>query len=122
MAGHRLQVRVTAHETGYADKTAATSQVLVRPGIITLNAKPRVLGTYRVGRTLSATAGTSTPTTASRTDVWYIRSGARWILKHTGRKFSLTRRDRGRRVQLRVTYRSPGFLPKTVTLTGAIVH
>jgi hypothetical protein len=68
----KLTVTVTARRTGYADGTATSSAITVAKGVAPKATKlPAITGTAKVGRTLTASHGTWTPSPTSYTHQWY---------------------------------------------------
>lgn len=105
----------------------ATVTITVAPGTIT-SPVPTVLGTARVGRTLSAGTPTWGPGTVTKSYRW-LRNGAA-ITGATAASYKLTAADLGKKVSVRVTGTKAGYptvvrtsLAKTVArgiLTTAI--
>lgn len=104
-AGRRLTVAVTARRTGYTSQTATSGSVGVRLHATT---RPYLKGSFAPGRTLTVMVGVWTPSASSYTYQWY-RDGV--ALKGATRKtYTLTQRDRGTRVHVRMTARRTGFV------------
>jgi hypothetical protein len=104
--GHRLSVRVTGTRTGYASAERTSAEVVV--GVGTLSAPtPRVTGKARAGRRLRAVAGTWAPAPVTLTYQW-LRNG-KAIKGATGTSYRVGRKDRGKRIAVRVTGSRPGF-------------
>jgi hypothetical protein len=80
---------------------------------IVFTAGPKVTGTPKVGKVLTAKKGTYTPATAKATYVW-LRNG-KAIKGATKTTYKLTAKDRGKRISVRITYKYPGA--RTVTKT-----
>jgi surface antigen len=102
----RLTVRVTAEADGYESRAAtssATSRVVLGQAAFTTD--PSLSGTARVGRTLTASAGRSTPSEATPSYQW-LRGGDP-IRGATGRTYTLQPADVGERVAVEVTLSAP---------------
>lgn len=78
--------------------------------------KPRISGTARVGRTLTAKPGTWT--TRTRLSYRWLRNG-RTISKATKSKYTLAPSDLKKKISVKVTGKKPGY--KTVSKTSAAV-
>lgn len=106
-----ITVRVTARKAGYvstARTSAATGAIL---GVYSTAPTPTISGTKAVGYTLTANAGTWSPTPTSFTYQWYRGSTA--ITGATYRTYKLTSSDKGQVVKVKVRpvltgYYSPG--------------
>lgn len=98
-------------------ESVSSSQAVVRvvntsvPKNFSLVARPRITGTKGVGRTLSATTGSWSPTPSSYGYRW-SRNGAP-ISGATGRTYTPTRWDAGRYLTVTVTARRTGYTSKS---------
>jgi hypothetical protein len=113
-AGETVSCRVTGSLAGYADTRRRSIETApVARGTLSA-ATPRISGTVRVGRTLTARPGTWTSGTkfAYR---WYANGTA--IARATSSKLSLTRTLKGRRITVKVTGTKTGYT--TVSRTSA---
>ena len=82
------------------------------PAVGTLTtAKPRITGTAKVGKRLSAVAGAWSPTPVTLSYQWF-RDGKR-IAGSTKRTRTLTKADRGHRLTVQVTGRKSGYRAAT---------
>ena len=107
--GTRLSLTVTDN---FGDRASVSTTATVARGYISSVAKPKVLGTRRVGKWLRATKGSwSVPTTVYRYK-WY-RNG-KTIKGATSRKYKLTWRDRRTRITVRVYVKSTGYYNKSL--------
>lgn len=114
--GKRITVQVTGSKAGYASvarKSKATKKVAL--GTLT-TAKPKIAGTAKVGKTLTAKAGTWKPAGLTLTYQWY-RSG-RKIGGATQAGYVPTTKDKGRKLTVKVTGRAPGYATRTATSTA----
>ncbi|GGR43067.1 Zn-dependent metalloprotease [Nocardioides luteus] len=119
----RIQVRVTATVSSWPAATpgvrtsAATGAVSA--GTLT-SAAPKITGTRKVGRLLTATRGTWKPSGIAFSYQW-LRNG-KVIKGATGKTYRLVKADRGDRIRVRVTGRKAGYQTKvrTSVATGAI--
>ncbi|MEN0072532.1 MAG: glycoside hydrolase family 95-like protein, partial [Propionicimonas sp.] len=105
-AGKDLSVRVTASVAGRADGTATSAAV--RAGkALTKTPTPTISGTAKVGKTLTAKAGSWAPSKVTLKYQW-LRDGAP-IAKATKSTYKLAKADAGRKVSVRVTGSKSGY-------------
>lgn len=118
--GRRISVRVTARRAGYAT-TSKVSAARAVPGARFRSApRPKVSGTARVGRTLTARAGTWRP--AAKVRYQWLRSGKK-IAGATKATYRLRAADRGARIAVRVTAVRSGYVStSTTSRTTAVVR
>ena len=76
-------------------------------------AVPKVRGTLKVGKTIAVAKGTWTPSTVTLKYQW-LANGTK-IKKATKSKFTITRPQLGKRLQVRITASAPGLTTKIVT-------
>ncbi|WP_215814464.1 hypothetical protein [Pimelobacter sp. 30-1] len=105
-AGQRITVRVTGTKAGYVteDKTSAATAAVT--GTFTTTPTPRVAGTAKVGKKLTAKPGTWAPTATLRYQ--WLRNG-KVIKGATRATYKLAKADRGKRVSVRVTATRAGY-------------
>lgn len=103
-AGRYLSVRVTVRRLGYRDATATSSRVGIP---IYATTAPRIGGTARVGRTLTAYVGSWTPTPSTYGYQWYRGSTA--ISGATAKTYVVRSSDVGAKIRARVTARRTGY-------------
>ena len=108
-----LVLKVTATNDNPTPGKATSTGALVRAGTIAFAKVPSISGTAKVGKTLKYVAGTTTPSTTSRSYRW-LRDG-RSISGATHSSRTLTRSDKGHKVSLKVTYRRTGYTSRAVT-------
>jgi hypothetical protein len=110
--GAQITLQVTATRDGYApaQRTSAPSGP-VSAGILSLTGVPRMLGTLKVGKTLTALAPTSSPVATSVRFQWLRNGVAIKGLAAKRAKYRLVRADRGKRISVRVTALAPGYAP-----------
>lgn len=105
--GTSLTVRVIAKRSGYTS-TARTSAAKKIPALAFKAAPiPTLSGAVTVGSTLTANAGTWTPTPATLTYQWY-RNGAA-ITGATASSYKLTSKSAGTSITVRVVGKKPGY-------------
>jgi uncharacterized protein YkwD len=75
--------------------------------------KPKISGTARVGKVLTAKAGKWKPSNVTLSYQWY-RAGKK-IVGATGRTYRITGRDKGRTLTVKVTGEAPGYTAKAQT-------
>lgn len=85
---------------------------VIQPG------QPRVVGTARVGRVLTARPGTWQPAGVSLRHRW-LRNG-KAIGKATKAKYQLVRADRGKRISVRITGTKAGYAMVSVTSKATV--
>lgn len=103
--GKRISVAVTGtHDGRSATATSAATAAVV--GVLK-SAKPRLSGIAKVGRTIRAVAGAWGPRPVRLTYMW-LRNGK--VVKGAKRaSYKVTRKDRGKRIAVRVTGSKPGY-------------
>jgi hypothetical protein len=122
--GRKIAVRVTGSYAGYATASVTSSMHAVTPGTLTTRA-PRITGTTKVGRRLTAKpgtwkAGTTLLTSGHLHYQWFV-NGKR-ISGATHTTFFLARKYQGTRVTVRVTGWWTGYAtvgrssPRTATV------
>jgi hypothetical protein len=105
--GHRLTVRVTGTATGYNPASATSAATApVSAGILKQTPKPKVSGTPRIGRTLTAKPGSWDAGVRLKYQ-WF--AGARKLAGKTAKKLVLTAGMKGDRIKVRVTGVKPGY-------------
>ena len=104
-AGHTLAVTVTASRAGYASIASTSASTSVLP-LYSVKA-PRIKGTAKVGKKLKiGSKGSWAPAPASYSYQW-LRNG-KVIKKATKTSYKLTKKDKGKRISVRVTANKPG--------------
>ncbi|HVK28889.1 MAG TPA: lamin tail domain-containing protein [Nocardioides sp.] len=99
--GKRISLRVRVTADGHLDGVATSAQTTpVARGVFAVARAPRILGTPRVGRTLTVQVGVVTPAPTTVTYAWYV-DGKR---VSTAARLTLLRRWAGDRVAVKVTY------------------
>ena len=108
--GTKLSVEVTYTRAGYqtAARISAYTET-VEPGMLTVTKPPTVVGTPRVGRTLTATPPSVTPTATLVTYQW-LRDGIA-IEGATAGAYKLTAGDLGRKISVRALTQRPAYSP-----------
>ncbi|MBS4754488.1 carboxypeptidase regulatory-like domain-containing protein [Nocardioides sp. zg-ZUI104] len=112
-AGKRITVTVTGVVTDAAgDQQAAATSRATLPVTGVLNGpKPKISGKAKVGKKLKAKTGTWGPGKVRVTYQW-LRNG-KVIKGATKASYKLGKKDRGKRIQVRVTVRRSGYLTAT---------
>ncbi|WP_456787322.1 hypothetical protein [Cellulomonas sp. P5_C5] len=120
--GAELSVQVTASADGRGAGvvTSVATQPVV-PATFTRTASPAISGTAKVGSTLTASAGTWTPSGSTPAYQW-LRSGTA-IEGATGSTYAVAVADLGTTVSVEVTVSKPGYAPATArsAATAAVV-
>lgn len=113
-AGRGISLRVTASKTGLASTVATSAPTAsVAFGRLTTLKGPKVKGTAKVGKRLSASSGTWSPAGIKFSYQW-LRNG-KAIRGATSSTYKLTNASKGKRVSVRVTARKEGFVTRTKT-------
>ena len=112
--GAKITVTVTGSKSGYTTvaKTSAKT-AKVKAGRLTATPTPRISGTAKVGKKLTAKTATWRPAKVKVTYQWY-RNGKR-IAKATKPTYTLTRADKGRKVTVKAKGAKPGYTTVTKT-------
>mgnify|MGYP002073549473 FL=1 len=112
--GKKISVKVTGSKSGFAgqSKTSkATSKV--KAGTLTAKPTPKISGTAKVGKKLTAVAGKWKPATVTLGYQWY-RNGAK-IKKATKSTYKVAAADKGKRLTVKVTGKKAGYASVTKT-------
>ncbi|RJS46194.1 Ig-like domain-containing protein [Nocardioides cavernaquae] len=99
------RVKVTSNGR-VLERSSAAKTVAIGPALRRLTA-PKVMGTMRVGRVVSCSPGTWSPTATSYSYTWH-RNGVRLVGK-TARTYTLTRLDRRKGISCGVTAKRAGY-------------
>lgn len=119
-AGYKVKVAVTGHATEYASVTKTSSYTsTIAKATFTSQPAPTIDGVAQVGHTLTAAEGDWQPTPLFSYQ-WY-RSGTA-ITGATRDSYTLTGKDVGKTVTVRVTAKRPGYATasRTSAATNAI--
>lgn len=105
--GKRLTVSVTATAAGYTKttKTSAKTAVVIRP--FTTSPTPKITGTAKVGKMLTASAGTWSPKPSKLTYQW--KADGKVIKGATGKTYTITSSRAGKRITVTVTASRSGY-------------
>ena len=109
---HLRQRQITTDDYALYDSVGAPSV----PGTLVAGT-PTITGTAKVGETLTANPGTSTPASTTFTYQWL--RGATDIAGATSATYTATAADRGAQLSVRVTGSAPDWTPPTATATSA---
>ena len=111
VAGKRISVRVTGT---IDDRTAVATSAETGAVVGVLSpSKPRITGKTKVGKKLKVKAGPWGPGEVKLSYQW-LRNG-KVIKRATGRSYRLTKKDKGKRIQVRVTGKKGDFATAKVT-------
>jgi surface antigen len=114
LIGKRLQVKVTASRSGYADASARSVRTEPVPDNVMVNTtRPTVEGTAQVGQTLVASGGRWSPRADSRTFQW--RADGEPVTGATGRSLTLTDAVVGKAMTVTVTADRSGYRSTAAT-------
>lgn len=114
-AGKAISVRVSGSCAG-RNATASSGAVVAAAGTLARTGAPKVTGTKRYGKKVTATAGTWSPGATTASYQW-LRNGK--VIKGATRStYKLVRADRKKKVSVRVTVRRYGYT-NAVTTSGS---
>lgn len=121
MLGKQISVTVTATHAEYATKSVTSAARTVAPGTFTA-AVPKISGTAKVGRTLTATRGTWTPTPSTLTYVW--KAGSTVLKSGASRYLTVPASAQGKRITVTVRGSRTGWttLLKRSPATAIVVR
>ncbi|RNL65426.1 carboxypeptidase regulatory-like domain-containing protein [Nocardioides marmoriginsengisoli] len=105
-AGKRITMTITAQRTGLEPVTVSTLPATIALQVLTLTTKPAVLGKPKVGKRLRAVAPRSTPAATVRYQ--WLRNGVA-IKGATRATYKLVRKDKRKKVGVRITLSKPGY-------------
>ncbi|MDN4480726.1 excalibur calcium-binding domain-containing protein [Demequina muriae] len=117
-AGHKISVAITAKRSGYLSSTWV-SHSRTAAKVFTTAPAPKVTGSPTVGSTLTASAGTWSPTPGSVTYRWY-RDGTS-ISGATSRSYKATTADIGHKITVKATATRTGYSAMSKTSASVTV-
>ncbi|MDP4586300.1 MAG: hypothetical protein NWS64_03255, partial [Microbacteriaceae bacterium] len=109
--GKDILFRVVATKAGYTSVTENSESVRVTEGTISPTATPKISGTAKVRKTL--TARTSGWMPGSTFSYQWLRNGTP-ILSATGVKYKLTESDKRKKISVRVFATAPGYFDSII--------
>ncbi|GAB2454638.1 hypothetical protein GCM10027062_38860 [Nocardioides hungaricus] len=113
LVGAVISASVTASRSGYEPVTATTAPTAaVAPGTFRITTPPSLLGTPRLGQTLTVRTGGFEPSDADVAIQW-LRDGEP-VLNASGPTYQLTNLDLGARISARVTLSRAGYTTASV--------
>ena len=117
----RMSVVVTGTRPGFAtvSRTSAQTAPVVK-GRLDRPPKPKIKGSAKVGQRLKVVPG-AWPSGVRLKFRWYVDGRA--VRGATGKRLLLKQSFRGKRIQVKVTGKKPGYRPRKTTSarTGAVV-
>ncbi|GEM_PF-2196024 len=118
-AGSGISVRVTATRAGFTPQEAVSvTTALVAKGTLVAPA-PTISGTPKVKKKLKAVAGATSPSGAGTSYQW-LRNG-KVIAKATKSTYKVTKKDKGKKLSVRVVRTLPGYGDDTQTSASVTV-
>ena len=116
--GKKISVKVTASRTGHTTVSKTSAAKLILKEFAT-TPTPKITGTLKAGKTLTAVRGTWKPTPTSYSYQWY-RNGKK-ISGATKKTYKLTKADKGKVIKVKVTAKKSGYASTTKTSKGKTV-
>lgn len=116
-AGRDLGVRVTVTRAGHTSQTVTSDALRVPTVNFSASPTPKITGTKGVGKTLTASAGTWSPTPSTLSYQW--KRNGKTISGATSRTYVPTTADAGRYLTVTVTARRTGYTTKSTTSAKA---
>lgn len=107
--GRKISLVVTAAAPGHAPRTVTSAKVTVGKGGLPNVTKASIVGTPKVGNTLTVRPGTWSPSPTSYTQEWYRDN--RKLYSATGTSYKVTAADRGHRLRVVVWAHRDGYYP-----------
>jgi hypothetical protein len=112
--GQTISIRVTGALAGYETRDAQSGATgPVAGGAISSSGKPAISGKAVVGKTLKVKAGSYSPDGTTLAYQWLANGKA--IKGATGASFKLTKKQKGKKLSVRIVATTPGYDPLTVT-------
>lgn len=113
LVGTAISATVTAARTGYTDVTATTAPTApVALGTFRITTPPSLLGTARLGETLTVDTGGYQPSDAT-VEIQWLRDREP-VLNATGPSYQITNLDLGARISAQVTLSRTGYTSASV--------
>jgi len=117
--GRKIQVKVTAKRTNYSQVSAASGAKYIAKAKFTKVVAPKIAGTAKVGKTLTAKPGVSSPKATSYSYQWY--RGSKAIKNATKKTYKLVSADSKRNVYVRVTAKKNRYSNMTKNSSNSYV-
>jgi|GEM_PF-6771368 len=119
-AGRALSVRVTVDGGGYDHVQSVSVGVPVAPGTLVADAAPAIAGSVRVGATVTARPGSSSPADDGAPSYQWLLGG-KPIAAQTQPEYTIQPGDAEGALTLRVTYHKAGYADLAVDSDAATV-
>ena len=117
-SGRSLTIAVTGTKSGFTTATVTSAAIAVNK-TLTATPTPKISGTAKVGKSLKAIGGTWKPAGVKLKAQWY-RNGVA-IAGATKSGYTLTSKDKGKRIYVSVTGSLPGYTSVTKLSSGVLV-
>jgi hypothetical protein len=114
-AGRKVSVKVTATKVDYLNTSKTSKPLTVAPAKFVKAPVPKISGTTKVGKTLTANPGTWSPKPTAVKYQW-LRDG-KAISKATKATYKLLAADRGKKISVKLVASKPGYT--TISKTSA---
>ncbi|MFT4214405.1 MAG: hypothetical protein QM622_06470 [Microbacterium sp.] len=115
-AGKKISVKIVAKKSGYASVTKTSAAVSVPLQAFSKVSKPKVSGTAKAGKKLTAVTGSWSPTPGFKYQ--WLRNG-KSIKGATKSTYTLTSADAGKKISVKIVAKKSGYA--SVTKTSAAV-
>ncbi|MDR0482631.1 MAG: hypothetical protein LBH13_05680 [Cellulomonadaceae bacterium] len=113
--GKKVSVKVTGTKAGHNSVTKmSASTAAVAAGSFTVSAKPKIRGTSKVGRTLTAVNPKVSPTPTTVKYRWYVGGTKVTGAKGVRSTYKVRKADKGKKITVKVTVSKAGYASKTV--------
>ena len=117
-SGKKISVKVTAKKAGY-ETTSKTSAKKSLGKFFSKSPVPKISGTAKVGKTLTAKVGTWSPKPSKFTYQWYRNGKA--ISKATKSTYKVKAADAGKKITVKVTAKRSGYATTAKTSAAKTV-
>lgn len=111
--GHRLSVAIGVHAAGYTDGSATSDEQKVAAGTLLASTDPTMHGTFQVGETIGASAGTWSHDARTTGYQWLLDGQP--IAGATSASYTLPATAAGHWLSVQVTAEADGYAPAIAT-------
>ncbi|MEI7056185.1 Ig-like domain-containing protein [Nocardioides sp. CCNWLW239] len=118
--GKQITVTVTGSRTGYTTKSVTSAPTRTVLAGVFVAPRPKLTGVFRVGRTITASRGTWTPSPSAVKYVWKLNG--RTYKTTTSSRLRLPASAKGKKVTVTVVGTRTGYTTKSVTSAAVLVR